>query len=192
MVFTEQRTLGPDFGTFLVTITQTSFGLLTPEHDFPVFNERSVRGAAGLFFVFGFTGWLIALTQEDFGLLRLFGASFMIDMFIRLFLGQRYSPSLLMADLLVRNQRPEWVDAKPKQTAWAIGFGMVLIACFMMGWLGIRGEIILAWCGLCLGFLFAEAALGFCAGCWLHQKFSKEPPRLCSGDSCNYNHKEHK
>jgi hypothetical protein len=82
------------------------------------------------------------------------------------------------------------VDAKPKQTAWAIGFVMVLLACFMMGWLGIRNEIVLAWCGMCLSFLFAEAAFGFCAGCWLHMKFSKDKPRLCSGDVCNFDHKE--
>ena len=174
-----------------MTISHTPFGVMVEEHDFPVFNERSVRGAAGLFFVLGFAGWLLALTQGNYSLLRLFGASFMIDMFLRLFLGQRFAPSLLISDFLVRKQRPEWVDAKPKQTAWGIGFGMVLLACFMMGWLGVRGEVILAWCGICLSFLFAEAAFGFCAGCWLHQKFSKDKPRLCSGDTCNYNHKEH-
>ena len=171
-----------------MTTTQTPFGLLTPEHDFPVFNERAVRGAAGMFFTLGFAGWLLALTQADYSLLRLFGASFMIDMFIRLFLGQRFSPSLRIADFFVSRQRPEWVDAKPKQTAWGIGFGMVLVACFMMGWLGIRGEVILTWCGICLAFLFAEAAFGFCAGCWIHQRFAKEKPRLCSGDSCNFDH----
>jgi hypothetical protein len=169
-----------------MSVTHTSFGILTPEHDFPVFNERGVRAGAGLLFVFGFSGWLIALTQGDFSLLRAFGAFFMFDMFMRLFLGQRYAPSLVVGGFFVRNQRPEWVEAKPKQTAWAIGFAMVLIACFMMGWLGLQGEIILALCGFCMVFLFAEAAFGFCAGCWLHQKFSKEKPKLCSGDVCNY------
>ncbi len=168
----------------------TAFGVLIPEYDFPVFNERAVRGAAGLFFVLGFAGWLIAFTSSDYSLLRLFGALFMLDMFLRLFAGQRFTPSLRIADFLVRKQRPEWVDAKPKQTAWAIGFGMVLIACFMMGWLQIRNEIVLAWCGMCLTFLFAEAAFGFCAGCWLHMKFSKDKPRLCSGDVCNFDPKE--
>ena len=170
----------------------TSFGVLIPEYDFPVFNERAIRGAAGLLFLLGFSGWLIALTTEDFSLLRLFGASFMLDMFLRLFVGQRYTPSLVVADFFVRKQRPEWVDAKPKQTAWVIGFVMVLLACFMMGWLGIRNDVVLVWCGICLSFLFAEAAFGFCAGCWLHLKFSKTPPRLCSGDVCNYNPKENK
>lgn len=173
-------------------IKHTSFGVLTPEYDFPVFNERAVRGAAGLLFVLGFAGSLIAATSGDFSLLRLFGVVFMADMFLRLFAGQRFTPSLLIADFLVRKQRPEWVDAKPKQTAWAIGFAMVLLACFMMGWLGIRNEIVLAWCGMCLSFLFAEAAFGFCAGCWLHMKFSRDKPRLCSGDVCNFDHKENK
>jgi hypothetical protein len=173
-------------------VKHTSFGVLIPEYDFPVFNERAVRGAAGMLFVFGFSGWLTAFTNGDYALLRLFGAIFMLDMFLRLFAGQRFTPSLITADFLVRKQRPEWVDAKPKQTAWAIGFGMVLLACFMMGWLGIRNEIVLAWCGMCLTFLFAEEAFGFCAGCWLHMKFSKDKPRLCSGDVCNFDHKEAK
>ena len=171
-------------------VKHTSFGVLIQEYDFPVFNERSIRGAAGLLFALGFAGWTLAAATQDFSLLRLFGATFMLDVFLRLFLGQRFTPTLMVSDFLVRKQRPEWVDAKPKQTAWAIGFSMVLIACFMMGWLGIRNEIVLAWCGVCLSFLFAEAAFGFCAGCWLHMKFSKEKPRLCSGDVCNFDHKE--
>ena len=171
-------------------IKHTSFGVLIAEYDFPVFNERAIRGGAGLLFVLGFSGWLVALITGDYSLLRLFGASFMLDMFLRLFVGQRFTPSLILADFFVRNQRPEWVDAKPKQTAWTIGFVMVLLACFMMGWLQIRNEIVLAWCAVCLSFLFAEAAFGFCAGCWLHMKFSKQKPRLCSGDVCNYDPKE--
>ena len=164
----------------------TAFGVLIPEYDFPVFNERAVRASAGLLFVLGFFGWTYALTTNDFSFLRMFGVVFMFEMFIRLFFGQRFAPVLLLGDLLVRNQRPEWVDAKPKQTAWSIGFGMVLLACFMMGWLGLRDELVLTLCAVCLTFLFAEAAVGFCAGCWLHMKFSKEKPRLCSGDVCNY------
>ena len=169
-----------------MTVTHTSFGVITPEHDHPVFNERTIRGAAGLLFVFGFAGWMLAATTGDFALLRAFGAAFMIDMFLRLFLGQRFTPSLIVAGFLVRKQRPEWVDAKPKQTAWSIGFGLVLVACFMMGWLGLRDEIVLSLCAFCLSFLFAEAAFGFCAGCWLHQRFAKEKPQLCSGEVCHY------
>lgn len=175
-----------------MSVVHTSFGFKIPEYDFTVFNERAVRGAAGLLFVFGLTGIFVALGSGDFSVLRGFGVTVMFEMFIRLFFGQRFAPVLALSEFLVRKQRPEWVDAKPKQTAWGIAFGMVLVACFMMGWLGIRNEIVLAWCGICLAFLFAEAAFGFCAGCWLHQRFAKTPPRLCSGDTCSYNDKEHK
>ena len=167
-----------------MTIQHTAFGVLTPEHKHPVFNERAVRGAAGLFLMLGVSGWMVAALTDDFSLLRLFGVSFMIDMFIRLFLGQRFSPTLVIADFFVRNQNPEWVDAKPKQTAWGIGFGMVLLACFMMGWLQLQGPLVLALCAVCMVFLFAEAAFGFCAGCWLHKRFAKQKPELCSGGSC--------
>lgn len=160
-----------------------SFGQRVDEHDFPVFNERQVRAAAGLLFLFGFTGWLNAAITDDFGLLRAFGAFFMLDMFLRLF-AHRWSPSLALGGLFVRNQVPEWVDAVPKKTAWSIGLGMVIVACFMMGWLNMQDAWALALCGLCMSFLFAEAAFGFCAGCWLHLKFAKTPPRLCSGGVC--------
>lgn len=169
-----------------MSITHTSFDVITPEHEHAVFNERAVRGAAGMLFVFGFSGWLVALNTGDFSLLRAFGATFMIAMFLRLFAGQRFTPSLLIADFFVRKQRPELVDAKPKQTAWTIGLVMVITACFMMGWLGMRDEVVLALCGVCMTFLFAEAAFRFCAVCWLHSRFAKEKPQLCSGDVYNY------
>lgn len=156
------------------------------EHFHPVFNERAIRASAGLLFVFGFTGWMTAFLTSDFSLLRAFGAYFMLEMFLRLFVGARFTPTLIIADFLVRKQRPEWVDAAPKQTAWYLGFALVLVACFMMGWLGFRNEIVLGLCALCLTFLFAEAAVGFCVGCWLHMRFAIEKPQHCSGDVCNY------
>lgn len=169
-----------------MNVRPVEFGYLTEEHSHPVFNERAIRASAGLLFVFGFSGWMTAFLTNDFSLLRAFGAYFMLEMFLRLFVGARFTPTLVIADFLVRNQRPEWVDAAPKQTAWYLGFGMVLLACFMMGWLGIRNEVVLALCGFCMTFLFAEAAVGFCVGCWLHMKFAKNKPQHCSGDVCNY------
>ena len=43
-----------------MTIQHTAFGILTPEHEHPVFNERAVRGAAGLFLMLGVSGWMVA------------------------------------------------------------------------------------------------------------------------------------
>ncbi len=163
-----------------------SLGTTTQDHSHPVFNERAIRASAGLLFLFGFSGWMTASLTGDFSLLRAFGAFFMLEMFLRLFVSTRFTPTLFIADFLVRNQRPEWVDAAPKKTAWSLGFAMVMLACFMMGWLQIQNEISLALCAVCLTFLFAEAAVGFCVGCWLHMRFAKDKPRHCSGDVCNY------
>ncbi len=168
--------------------TTFSFGEKTQEYDFAVFNEREVRAAAGILFLLGFGAWMYAATTGDFQPMRGFGMLFMLDMFLRLFVGHRFSPSMALGRLVTRNQVPEWVDAEPKKTAWYIGFGMVVVACFTLGWLAMTGPIPLALCGICLSFLFFESAFGFCAGCWLHMRFSKTPPRLCSGGVCEVKH----
>jgi hypothetical protein len=110
----------------------------------------------------------------------------MLDMFIRLFVGARFAPSMLLGSLFVRPQRPEWVDAEPKKIAWYLGFGLVSISCLTMGWFNLTGLIPLVLCGICISFLFLEASFGICVGCELARRFSAKPPRLCPGDVCNY------
>ena len=162
------------------------FGETVGGIDFGVFNERAIRAAAGLLFLVGFSGWWIAALNNNYMPLRAFGAIFMIDMFLRLFVSHRFVPSLIIANLIVRPQRPEWVDANPKKIAWYLGFGLVSVSCFSMGWFNLTGVIPLVLCGICISLLFLEAAFGICVGCELARRFSKTPPRLCPGDVCNY------
>jgi len=162
------------------------FGETVQGIDFGVFNERTVRAAAGILFLVGFSTWWVALLADFYQPLRAFGALFMIDMFIRLFGNAKYSPSMFIGGLIVRPQRPEWVDAAPKKIAWYLGFGMVAVSCLTMGWLALTGPIPLVLCGICISFLYLEAAFGICVGCELARRFSKQAPRLCPGDVCNY------
>jgi hypothetical protein len=162
------------------------FGETVPGIDFGVFNERAVRAAAGILFLIGFFAWSLALLTENYGPLRAFGALFMLDMFIRLFFNAKYSPSMFLGSLIVKPQRPEWVDANPKKIAWYLGFGFVSVSCFTMGWLALTGPIPLVLCGVCISLLFLESSFGICVGCELARRFSKQPPRLCPGDVCNY------
>ncbi len=163
-----------------------SFGVRVDDYDFEVFNERAIRAAAGLLFLVGFTGWMIAALTDIYQPLRAFGMIFMIDMFLRLFVSTKYVPSLMLANLIVRPQRPEWVDAAPKKFAWGLGLVMVTISCFAMGWLNLTGVVPLILCGLCVSLLFFEAAFGICVGCEITRPFGKTKPRLCPGDVCNY------
>jgi hypothetical protein len=162
------------------------FGESVPGIEFGVFNERAVRAAAGILFLVGFSGWWVAALTGNYVPLRAFGAFFMLDMFIRLFGNAKYSPSMFLGALVVRPQRPEWVDAEPKKIAWYLGFGMVSVSCLTMGWFALTGPIPLVLCGICISFLYLEAAFGICVGCELARRFSKQAPRLCPGDVCNY------
>ncbi len=163
-----------------------SFGTRVDGIDFEVFNERAIRAAAGLLFLIGFAGWMTAALTGFYQPLRAFGMIFMIDMFLRLFVTTKYVPSLMLANLIVKPQRPEWVDAAPKKFAWGLGLTMVIISCFLMGWFNLTGVVPLILCGFCISLLFIEAAFGICIGCEITRRFSKNQPRLCPGDVCNY------
>lgn len=154
--------------------------------DVPVVNERAVRASAGLLFLFGIIAVMTAALTGDLQLLRAFGIVFLSDMALRLFVGTRYTPSLIVASLIVRRQRPEWVGAQQKKLAWAIGLGLGFVSCAAMGFLGASVEIQVALCSICLSLLFIESAFGICVGCELQRLFSREKPQLCAGDTCTY------
>jgi len=49
---------------------------------------------------------------------------FLTDFIIRVFVNPRYSPTLIMGRLIVRNQIPEYVGAPQKKFAWIIGVSL--------------------------------------------------------------------
>lgn len=154
--------------------------------DEPVVNERAVRASAGILFIGGFAAWMLAVVGDDIQPLRTFGAVALIEMYVRLFVGTRFTPSLIVGTLITRRQRPEWVDARPKRLAWYLGFGMAFASCLSLGLLGLPEQLAVALCGVCLALLAAEAAFGICVGCVLAQRFSRRPPTRCAGDTCAY------
>ena len=154
--------------------------------DVPVVNERAVRASAGLLFLFGIVAFMTAALTGEFQLLRMFGVTFLFDMLMRLLVGTRYTPSLVIGSLIVRRQRPEWVAAEQKKAAWGFGLVMAFVSCGAMGFLGLSPEITLALCGVCLSLLFVESAFGICVGCELQRRFGKTKPELCAGDTCTY------
>ena len=154
--------------------------------DIPVVNERAVRASAGLLFLGGIIAFMVAALTDDFQPLRMFGAIFMFDMTFRLFVGTKYTPSLIVGSLLVRAQRPEWVGASQKKLAWSFGLVMAFISCAVMGFLNVGDGLTLALCSLCLSLLFIESAFGICLGCELQRAFAKQKPQLCAGDICTY------
>lgn len=170
--------------------TWGEFGEIVTGYDIPVFNEREVRASAGILFLIGFTGYVIAWTTEFALPLRGFAVLFLFDMLIRLFVSPRYSHTMAVARVIVYRQRPEFVGAPQKKFAWSLGLGIALTSCFTMGWLAAPLWVALILCGICMIFLFLESAFGICLGCELQKRFSPTAPQYCPGDSCNYDPRE--
>lgn len=156
-------------------------------YDVPVINERAVRAAAGLLFLVGAVAFGFALHTGSTQPLQPFGMFFLIDMTLRLFVGDRWSPSIALGRLIVSRQQPEWVGAPQKVFAWSLGLILAAISCAGMGLLQMPTALTFVLCGLCLTLLFFEAAFGICVGCSLQKLFSKTPPQYCPGDTCAVN-----
>jgi len=90
------------------------FGENVEGFDIPVLNEREIRAASGLLFVLMFIAILVAIMKTDFVLLKYAITIFLADISVRVLVSPRYSPSLILGRMIVRNQTPEYVGAQPK------------------------------------------------------------------------------
>lgn len=153
-------------------------------YDIPVINERAVRAAAGILFLFGAIAFGGAIVTESQAPLQPFGMFFLIDMLLRVGVGARWSPSFIVGQFIVRKQQPEWVGYPQKVFAWWLGFGLAFISCTTMGFLGAPLAVTLVLCGVCLSLLFIETAFGICAGCSLQKLLTRTSPQYCAGDAC--------
>lgn len=170
--------------TNLAGSDEPAVGRWVPGYDVPVVNERAVRAAAGILLLGGGIAWGLALSSGSTRPLQPFGLFFMIDMLLRVTVGDRWSPTLALGRLVVSGQRPEWVGAPQKVFAWWLGFGLALTSCATMGLLQAPLWVTLALCSLCLTLLFLETSFGICVGCALQKALTRTAPQYCPGDSC--------
>ena len=97
------------------------FGEDVEGYNIPVLNEREIRAAAGILFLATFTSLMFILFKENFVPIKYVITLFLTDFMIRVFINPRFSPTLIFARLIVRNQTPEYVGAAQKKFAWIIG-----------------------------------------------------------------------
>lgn len=166
------------------SVTTPTVGRMVPGYAIAVINERAVRASAGLLFLGGAVGFGYAAATGSTRGLQAFGMIFMLDMIIRVAVGDRWSPSLALGRLIVRRQQPEWVGAPQKVFAWWMGFGLAVISCSTMGLLAAPLWVTMSLCGLCLSLLYLETAFGICVGCALQRRFSRTAPQYCAGGVC--------
>ena len=166
------------------------FGEDVEGFNIPVLNEREIRAAAGLFFLMMIISILTVILKGDFLLLKYAVVIFLTDFLIRVFINPKFSPSLIIGRLIVRNQVPEYVGAQQKKFAWIIGvvFGAIMFILIVVinSYSPITGII----CFICLIFLFFESAFGICLGCKFYPLFYKEKAQYCPGEVCDVNSKQ--
>jgi hypothetical protein len=160
------------------------FGEDVPGYEIPVLNEREIRAAAGILFVWAFLSVLMAVMKGSFVMLKYFILAFLFDFIIRVFINPKFSPMLIIGRLIVRRQTPEYVGAAQKKFAWVIGLILVLIMLVLVVFVNSYSPITGIICLICLIFLLFESAFGICLGCLFYGWFYGKKAQYCPGEVC--------
>jgi hypothetical protein len=140
------------------------FGETVPGYDVPVMNEREVRAAAGILFVFA----MMTFANAWF-----------------LFINPRYSPSMIVGRFAVRKQVPEWTGAPQKRFAWAIGWVLAVTMLWLIVIQNVIGPVNMLVCATCLTLMFFESAFGICIGCKIYNALPNRQAQHCAGGTCD-------
>jgi len=160
------------------------FGEDVEGYEIPVLNEREIRAAAGIFFVWAFLAVLTAIMKGSFVMLKYFILAFLVDFIVRVLINPKFAPSLIIGRLIVRRQTPEYVGAAQKKFAWVIGLALVLIMLVLVVFVNSYSPITGIICLICLIFLLFESAFGICLGCLFYGWFYGKKARYCPGEVC--------
>ena len=162
-----------------------NFGEEVSGYNIPVLNEREIRAAAGILFLFTLISFLIIILKGNFTMFKFVITGFLLDFLIRVFINPKYSPTLILGRLMVRNQTPEYVGAAQKKFSWYIGVGLAVVMFVHMVVINAFSPITGIVCLICLVFLFFESAFGICLGCKFYNLFYKEKAQHCPGEVCD-------
>jgi hypothetical protein len=168
----------------------TQFGEAVAGYNIRVLNEREIRAAAGLLFLATFLSLMLILFKGNFLPIKYVITLFFVDFIIRVFVGPRYSPSLIIGRLIVGRQIPEYVGAGQKKFAWIIGLFLSAIMFVLMVVVNSYSPISGLTCFVCLIFLFFESAFGICLGCKFYSLFYKGKTQHCPGEVCDKRSKQ--
>lgn len=159
-------------------------------YNIPVLNEREIRAAAGILFLMMFISILKVVFTGDFLLLKYAVTIFLTDILIRVFITPKFSPSLIIGRLIVRNQVPEYVGAPQKKFAWLIGALLAATIFIHLVVVNAHSPVTGIICFICLIFLFFETAFGICLGCKFYPMFYKAKAQHCPGEVCDIKSKQ--
>jgi len=159
-----------------------SFGEKIPEYDYKVINEREARASAGIMFLLGLLSLFSLFMFRTLFYAEIFSITFILEFAIRIFVNPRYAPYMVLGSLIVSNQEPDWVEAKPKKFAWVLGLLLGFIMAYFILY-NIMTPARLLTCVICLILLYLESVFGICLGCILYHKLNIKLEN-CPGGVC--------
>lgn len=166
------------------------FGEDVEGYNIPVLNEREVRASAGILFLFLLISIFLILSNGNFAPIKYFIIIFLADFIVRVFVNPRFSPTLIIGRMIVRNQNPEYVGAQQKKFAWIIGLVLAAIMFVLFIIINAYSIITALICLICLVFLFFESAFGICLGCLFYGWIYKEKAQYCPGEICDVKNRQ--
>jgi len=161
------------------------FGEEIEGYDIPVLNEREIRAAAGILFVFMLISLMFILFKGNFIMIKYVIIIFLTDLLVRVFINPAFAPTLIIGRWIVSRQTPEYVGAAQKKFAWKIGLVLAGLMFLLMVVVNSYSIITGLSCLVCLVFLFFESAFGICLGCLFYGLFYKEKAQYCAGEICD-------
>ena len=166
------------------------FGENVEGYKIRVLNEREIRASAGILFLATFLGLMFILFKNNFLPIKYVITFFLADFIIRVFVNPKFSPTLIIGRLIVRNQVPEYVGAKQKKFAWIIGVALSAAMFIFMVVINSYSPVTGIICLICLVFLFFESVFGICLGCKFYPIFFKGKAQYCPGEVCDAKSKQ--
>ncbi len=166
------------------------FGETVPGYNIPVLNEREIRAAAGVLFLFVFIAIQRVIYTGDFLMIKYFVFIFLADFIVRVLISPKYSPTLIIGRMIVSKQTPEYVGAAQKKFAWIIGLVLAVTMLVLLVFMNTKSPVTGIICLICQIFLFFESVFGICLGCLFYNMFYKEKAQHCPGEVCERKDKQ--
>ncbi len=166
------------------------FGEKVEGYNIPVLNEREIRASAGILFLGLIISLMEILYRSDFLPVKYFITIFLTDFAIRVFINPKFSPTLIIGRLAVRNQVPEYVGTAQKKVAWIIGLALSATMFIFMVIVNSYSPITGIICLICLIFTFFESVFGICLGCKFYKMIYQDKAQYCPGEVCDVKSKQ--
>ncbi len=173
-----------------------SFGEFQEGTRFKVLDERVMRASAGIMMLLAVIAFSNGFLLQKFEVIPYIAGFLVFNFSVGIFINPKFSPTVFLGSIIVRNQAPLPIGAIQKKFAWSLG--LILSSVIFVLSLLLQNDIfyfdsVCLLCIVCMSLLFLETAFGICLGCQLYfaalslkilpQPKQDEKPN-CMGDSC--------